>query len=921
MSGLIKDHSFVVETVHKYLTFGCPALALSTYNTAHNPTLYLQNLVIRCFSEHGFYHELLGLYGRSRIRSDNFTFPLVIKACAAICSLRAGKEVHCMVLRSGYGGNVGIQTALVDMYAKTGQIEASRKVFDQMPNRDLVSWNAMILGYSSNGFGREAFEAMRGMQLDGFKPNSGTFISIVPICSSSGSLDVGESLHGFALKCGALNDEALLPTLISMYAGFHNLSSARLLFDMQHTKDFVAWNAMLSAYAQNRKSEKALEVLKMMHHEGIRPNLITFVSVLPSCHNLFSIHLSESIHAIVIRLGFADQVSLIAALVSMYAKLGELNSAEYLFHGSPEKNILLLNSMISGYLINKEWSAALYTFHYIHLEGIAPDAVSLVSIVSACKSTKNALLGKSVHAYSTRNGFDSNLNVANALLALYSDCDQISASLKLFQTIKFRNVISWNTIVSGFANIRDAKTSLALFCSMQQEGVRFDLVTLVGLLSGLTHFEDLVNGKSVHSLSIKSGCDSDTSLTNALISMYANCGDIGSSQVLFEDAPIKSIVSYNALMTGYRRNNSFEEVMVLYQQMVMDGQTPNAVTLLNILPICESQVQGKSIHGYAVRNFFTSESTLLTSCINMYARFDNISYCRLLFKMVDETNIVGWNTIISAFAQSNHSEEALTYFRKMLEIELKPDTYTMLALFSACSQLKSMDMAQCLMGFTVRKGLMDSNTSVANSLIDMVARCGSISLAKEIFEGVKEKDSITWSVMINAFGMHGNGEAALDLFHAMKETGLDPDEITFISILSACSHAGLVDHGKMLFNSMLEDHHIVPRMEHYACMVDLFGRTGHLDEAYELVTTLPFKPSSSLLESLLGACHCHGHAEIGEAVGKLLIKSKPFSSSSYVMLSNIYAAAGKWGDNERLRCDMDVKGVYKDAGVSLIKSI
>ncbi|XP_073012155.1 pentatricopeptide repeat-containing protein At5g39350-like [Typha latifolia] len=788
VSRLIEDHSLVIEVIRKYLTFGNPTLALSVFSTVDRPGLYLQNLAIRCFSDHGFYPELLDLYrwsqNSSYCCSDHFTFPSVIKACAAISSLRAGKEVHCMVLRTGYGGNVGVQTALLDMYAKAGQIGTSKKVFDNMSERDLISWNAMISSYSLNGCIHKAFEGLWQMQLTGLKANSSTIISIIPLCASPGAAEVGKSLHGLALKSGAFSDEALLPTLISMYAGLGDISSARLLFEMHPVKDLVAWNAMISSYGQHGEFEEGFELFKLMHFMGVRPNLVTLVSVLSFCVDLFNIYHGECIHAIAIKFGLAGQISVVAALVSMYAKLGKVASARYLFHGTPEKNLLLSNSMISGYLLNSEWSKALDIARRMQREGVAPDVVSMVSVISGCKSTKDLPLGR-----------------------------------KLFDGLCFKSFVSWN-----------------------------------------------------------------------------------------------------AMMTGYRKSNLLNKVMILYRQMVMDGWKPNSVTLLNILPICESQMEGKSIHGYAVRNSFTSESSFLTSTMSMYARFDNIDYCCLLFKMVNERNVVGWNTIISACLQCKHAEEAITYFRKMLQMELEPDVFTILALISACSQLGSVDLGHCLTGFTLRKGF-DSNISVANSLIDMHARCGSISFAKDLFEELKEKDSITWSVMINAYGMHGNGEAALNLFSMMEQIGLKPDDITFISILSACSHAGLVEHGRMLFNSMLQNHHIVPRMEHYACMVDLFGRTGHLDEAYDLVKKLPFKPSASLLESLLGACQCHGNTQIGEAIGELLIKSKQCAPSSYVMLSNIYAENEKWGDYERLRCDMELKGLKKDRGVSLIEVI
>ncbi|XP_010916614.2 pentatricopeptide repeat-containing protein At5g39350 [Elaeis guineensis] len=922
VTGLLEDDIFIGEVIDKYLVFNNPKFAISVFNSTSGPTLSLQNHTIRCLSNHGFHAELLHLYAwlqNSCYRSsDNYTFPFVIKACTAVSSPRAGKEVHCVVLRTGYGGNLVVKTALLDMYAKTGHIQLSKKVFDDMSERDVVCWNALISGYCSNGSGRDAFEALWLMQANGFMPNSSTIVSIIPVCTSLGALMLGKLLHGFALKCGAFNDEALVPTLISMYAGFDDLCAARMLFETSSMKDLVVWNAMVSAYGQNGKWDEAFQVFQLMHHRDARPNLVTLVSVLPACSNLFSIHHGESIHAIGIKLGLVDQISVVAALVSMYSKLGDLDSAKYLFNAAPEKSLLLWNSMISGCLQNGGWSMGLDTFRDMQLGGIAPDAISVVSVISGCTLARELRSGRSAHAYSIRNGFGLNTNVTNALLALYSDCGQFSATLKLFDKMQVPNVVSWNTLISGWAKLRNIEASISSFCKMRQEGVQFDMVTLISLLTCVYLVEDLARGKSIHVLVIKTGSDDDLTLTNALISMYTNCGDIYAGHQLFNRLSFKSIVSWNALMTGYRKQNLFREVMVLFDQMKINGQKPNSVTMLNVLPSCESKLQGKSLHAYALRNFCVLEPVVLTSTMCMYARFDNVNYCEILLEMVDKGNVVAWNALMSVYIQSKHVEEAVNSFQEMLQTGIEPDSVTMLTLILACSQLESLDLAQCVMGFTIRKGF-EKNTSVSNSLIDMFVRCGSISTARELFDGLKEKDPITWSVMINGYGTHGNGAAALRLFSEMKEAGVEPDDITFISILSACSHAGLVEQGRMLFESMLEEYSIAPRMEHYACMVDLFGRTGRLVEAYDLVEKLPFKPSPSLLESMLGACRCHGNAEIGEAIGKLLIEFSPHSPSSYVMLSNIYAAAGRWGDYGRLRWEMEMRGLRKDPGISLIE--
>nr|XP_020149953.1 pentatricopeptide repeat-containing protein At5g39350 [Aegilops tauschii subsp. strangulata] len=918
-----RDTSAVTAAVEGYLSLGMPGAAASLFAGSHRrrPTVYSLNLAVRCFSAHGFHRELLGLYRTACAYgggSDNFTFPPVIKACTAVGCLLLGREAHGRVLRDGHGDNVGVQTALLDMYAKAGWVGASRAVFDCMAQRDLISWNALISGYSLNGCFREAVEAMREMQEDGMRPNASTFVAAVGVCGAVGDSDAGDSLHAFALKCGALADESVTPAFISMYAGFDDLSSSRLLFDLQPVKDLVSYNSMISAYMQHDKWKESFEVFRLMRCAGLGPNLVTVVSVLPTCSDFFGVHVGESVHGMVIKFGLAEQISVVSALVSMYSKLGELDSAVQLFCSCTAKNHLLWNSIISGYILNNEWHTALDAFCRMQTEGVAADATTVIKVISGCRHIKDLRMAKSIHGYAVRNSFELNQSVMNALLAMYGDCGELSNSYKLFQKMEVPMLISWNTIISGYAEAGDAEASVRLFRQMRQADLQFDVVTLIGLTSSISVAEDATIGESLHSLAVKSGCSTDVSLTHTLITMYSNCGSVQACQRLFDSLSSVNTVSYNVLMTGYRKNNLSEEILPLFYEMVKNEKEPNHITLLNVLPVCQSQLQGKSVHGYAVRNFFRLETPMLTSAICMYSRFNNFDYSCKLFNSVGEKNTIVWNCILSACVQCKLADIAFDFFRQMCFLNVNPDAVTMLALISACSQIGKADLAECVTALLLKNGFGGS-LFVVNALIDMHSRCGSISFARELFDSSGAKDSVTWSAMINSYGLHGDGKSAIDLFSMMIASGVEPDDVTFVSILSACSHSGLVEQARSLFKSLQIDYGITPRMEHYACMVDLLGRTGHLDEAYDVVGSMPFRPSESLLESLLGACRFHGNSKIGEAVGKLLIDSDHSNPRSYVMLSNIYASVGKWNDYEWLRLDMEGKGLRKDVGISLIE--
>ncbi|KAL6222578.1 hypothetical protein ACLB2K_005970 [Fragaria x ananassa] len=485
---------------------------------------------------------------KSRL-SDDFTFPFVIKACAALGDVKIGKEVHGVVIRTGFEQNLVLQTSLVDLNARTGCVEVARQVIDRIPQLDLVPWNALIAGYSSNGYDWEALEVFREIVFSDLKPNLSTLASIVPVCTRLGCVNAGD-------------------------------------------KSIAVWNALISAYTQRQEPVLTFELFLLMLLVNIRLNLVTFVSIIPSLESFTCLSLGESLHACVVKHGSENQLPVLTALVSMYAKLGAIDKSRYLFDQLPSKNLLLWNPMISGYVYNGQWDLSLGVFREMQVSRLNVDAVSIISILSACSNLEADLLGRSVHAFSIRKGIHSNLNLSNALLAFYSDCHRLSYSIKLFHNMPLRNAVTWNTLISACVHHGELEEAVALYYQMQNEGFKLDLVTLTSILPACSDEENLGQGMAFHGYAIKHGFASDISLLNSLISMYCNCGDLHAGRLVFETMPERSVVSWNALMTGFKNHNLQNEVIAVFSQMMKDDQRPNYVTLLNLLPACYTQLQG-----------------------------------------------------------------------------------------------------------------------------------------------------------------------------------------------------------------------------------------------------------------------------------------------------------------------------------------
>lgn len=932
VQGQITREFFLAEFTKKCFKLGETHLAVSTSEIAiKRPDHFQQNLLLKHLCDHGLFEDALLFYGKCRFLgclSDNYTFPFVIKACTAMGDFLTGTATHCLVLKCGFCENLVVQTALVGFYSAFRKIETARFVLDRISEPDVVAWNALISGCSFNGFDVEVLQLFRQMCARGLKPNVSTLASVIPVCSRFETSDTGKSLHGCALKFGIDMDESLLPALISMYASCGDMFIARSLFDCSKHINIVIWNSMISAYSKNQKSDCAFELFcKLLQLGGVLPNIVTFVSILPSCENSGSFYHCQSLHAYVVKFGLENQHSVATALLSVYAKHGNINSAEFLFSCMLQRNLMSWNSMVSAYVGNGLPDACLDTFRQMQFAGFNPDAITIVSVLSACSKLEAFLPGKSAHAFSLKNGIDLKLNVSNALLGFYSNCSSLSLSFNIFHRMMTRNVVSWNTMISGCIYHGQAENALLLFQQMQQDDVHFDLVTLVSLLSACGETKDLMLGVAIHGYAIKTGLDFDVSLGNALLSIYSNCGDIESSILLFKDMPKRSVISWNALITGYRNHNLQDGAFALVHQMMEENHRPNYITWLNVLPLCNTHFEGKAIHAYAVRTGILCETPFLTSSlVLMYARFGNSRSCELLFQQGEAAGSLSlWNAIISAHVRLKDAETAFTLFIKLLQRKIRPDSITFLSVISACSQLSNLVLADSVFAYLIHTGF-DRDVAINNALIDLYVRCGNLSFSKRLFDLFPQKDPISWSTMIEGYGSYGEGEAAVNLFYQMRHLGIKPDEITYLNVLSACSHAGLVEECRTIFNRMVHDGSPLPRLEHYACIVDLLGRTGHLKEAYVIVKSLPYHYHYSyksccgnMLESLLGACLIHGNIEVGEEIGKLLIEMKPGKSSAYVILHNIYAAAGRWMDANRVRSEMESNKVRKVPGFSLIE--
>ncbi|MCD9642886.1 hypothetical protein HAX54_029929 [Datura stramonium] len=500
---------------------------------------------------------------------------------------------------------------------------------------------------------------------------------------------------------------------------------------------------------------------------------------------------------------------------------------------------------------------------------------------------------------------------------MYSKWGNIVEAERVFLEMPHKDLVSWNALLSGYAqegNYSGEATSG--FREMMREGVKPDHVSFTSAVSACGQEKALELAKQIHGLVIKMAYGTHVSVCNVLISLYYKCGVTGDANKVFQCMTERNVVSWTTMLSM-----NDENVVSIFNGMRRDGVYPNHVTfvgLIHSITVKSSLTEGQMVHGFCLKTNFFSELNVANSFVTMYAKFELMEDVYKVFEELDQRDLISWNALISGYAQNGMFREALQTFLSA-SMELPPNEYTFGSVLSviASSECISLKHGQRCHACLIKRGF-NSNPIVSGALLDMYAKRGSISESRGVFDEVADRSQVSWTAIISAHSRHGDYESVMALFKEMKEEWVDPDSITFLSILTACGRKGMVDTGIDIFNSMVRDYSIEPSSEHYSCVVDMLGRAGRLNEAEFFLAQIPGGPGVSVLQSLLGACRIYGNVDMATRVANSLIALEPEQSGSYVLMSNLFAEKGQWEKVANIRKGMRDKGVKKEIGFSWV---
>ncbi|XP_022727273.1 pentatricopeptide repeat-containing protein At2g13600 [Durio zibethinus] len=594
------------------------------------------------------------------------------------------------------------------------------------------------------------------------------------------------------------------------------------------------------------------------------------------------------LHARIIKSHFASETFILNRLIDAYGKCGSLEDARKVFNRMPQRNIFswnsiitaltslgfvdeavgifrsmpehdqcTWNSIISGFARQDRCEEALYYFVMMHREDFVLNEYSFGSALSACSGLKDMKIGTQVHALIWKTRFISNVYIGSALVDMYGKCGSVSCGQRAFNDMTDRNRVSWNSLITCYEQNGPASAALEVFLRMMDCGTEPDEHTFASVVSACASLSAIKEGRQIHARVVK--CNKlrdDLVLCNALVDMYAKCSRINEARCVFDRMPLRNVVSETSMVSGY-------------------------------------------------------------------AKAASVKTARLMFTKMMERNIVSWNALIAGYTQNGEDEEALRLFCLLKRDSVWPTHYTYGNLLNACANLADLQLGRQAHTHVLKHGFRfqfgEESIFVGNSLIDMYMKCGSVEDGDQVFKNMMERDWVSWNALIVGYAQNGYGNKALELFKNMLESGEKPDHVTMIGVLCACSHSGLVEEGRHYFSSMSREHGLVPLKDHYTCMVDLLGRAGCLIEAKNLIETMPMKPDAVVWGSLLGACKIHRDIALGNYVAEKLLEIDPSNSGPYVLLSNMYAELGRWGDVVRIRKLMRKRGVIKQPGCSWIE--
>ncbi|EFJ21784.1 hypothetical protein SELMODRAFT_106630 [Selaginella moellendorffii] len=738
------------------------------------------------------------------------------------------------------------------------------------------------------------------------------YANLLRQCGNQRALDHGRRVHAHIVSRRLARNALLGELVFQMYARCRCFDTAIALFDAMPDRRPFCWNVLMKEFLAADRPRDTLELYRRMSVENTQPSACGFMWAIVACGRIKDLAQGRSIHYRVAT-GRGINSSIQSALVTMYAQCGRIDLAMAAFDDNRELGTAPWNAIMSALAGAGHHRRAIELFFQMEQHQCSDRSCAIA--LGACAAAGHLRGGIQIHDKIQSEIHGTRVLVLNALISMYVRCGKLDEALRVFADMPHRNVVSWTSMIAAVAQSGHYSFAVKLFDGMIAEGINPNEKTYASVVSAIAHLgRDAIldRGRKIHSQITASGIDADPIVQNSLINMYARSGLLAEAREVFDSIleNSKTVVSFTTMIAAYAHNGHPRQALEIFREMTARGVAPNEITFATVLAACVAigdLASGAWIHERMIESGLdSSDPFAYNSLVDMYAKCGDLGFAARVFETMKTKDLVAWTTIIAANVQSGNNRAALDLYDRMLQSGIHPDIATLSTLLVACANLGDLAMGEKIHRQALRSKL-EQDAHFQNALAAMYAKCGSLEKATRLYRRCRGSDVATWTSMLAAHSQQGLASVALELYAEMESEGVRPNEVTFIPVLISCSQAGLVAEGREFFHSITSDYGSQPSAEHFGCMVDVLGRAGKLRDAEELLDSMPFYPDEIAWQSLLSSCKLHTDAEIGTRAAECLLELDPESTSQFVALSQIYAAAGRNSDIDEIKRELALR--------------
>lgn len=700
-SGIELDSHLWVSLINFYAKCGCLSVARQVFDEMPQRDVVSWTTLISGFVGEGCGIEGIRLFCemyKQGTSPNEFTLATVLKACCLCLNVEFGKQLHCEVVKAGFFSDGHVGSALVDLYAKCGELEYAEKLCVFSPKQNAVSWNALLNGFALAGDDQRVLRLFCRMKETEMKFSKYTLCTVLKGCASSGNLKAGRVVHSMVIVSGCKDEEFLSCSLVDMYSKCGMPDDALKVFWKLKSRDIVTWSAMICCLEQQGREEKAAELFSMMLSLGLKPNQFTLTSIVSAAKELDDLCYSRCLHACVHKYGFANETLVNNALITMYIKNGSFDDGYKVFNTMSHRDLVSWNAVLAGFHDNENCDG-LRIFQKILENGFKPNMYTYISTLRSCTSSINSEAGKQVHAQVIKEKLDSDCYVGTALIEMYVKSKCINDAEKIINRLNEVDLFTWTAIISGCAQTDQGEKSIFYFIQMQKDGVKPNEFTLAGCLRGCSGITSLKNGRQLHSFVFKYGHVDDPFVASALVDMYGKCGCINDAEMIFEDIDSHDTVLWNTIINQYSKHDQGEKAIKCFETMLNKNISPDGVTFIGILSACRhlglTELGKKYFH--SMTDIYNIPPTIehyacMVDILGREGKFNEVE--SFINQMKLPPNYLIWETLLGACKVHGNVELGRRVAEKLFQIEPEVDSnYIMLSNIFAANRMWD-DVAQ-----------------------------------------------------------------------------------------------------------------------------------------------------------------------------------------------------------------------------------